>query len=546
MKDFIADTAMASAAPTAPGLVTGISGYTHPQLAAERLGTPDIQGTSTTETLINAAAVYLFKQARFNPISSLTPEVLTAQLAEWQVGYMRRFSATMDTIENRDMVVKAATGKLKMALARRQYEIVKVEGADPEEAEAHENALKQFYNNCTATSAVDRNIKGGFSRLVHFMMDAALKRYAPFEIIWQPRGDYLTACFAHVPLYFFENRTGVLRFAGNFAWDGVPLREGRWMVACGEGIMEAVTIGWMYKALGLRDWMVYSERAGIPTAVAKTPHAKNSPAWEALSDAMQRIGADSSIIIGLQDELDKLEFGTSGQLPYPILIEYLDRAIVALARGADLGTLSAHGGGGEGQGASLQGDESDLVEQHYGAMVSETLNHYVDPYVLAWHFGEGTTPCAYVRLNVPKKQDTQLELQVDEKLIGWGVPLSVESALERYGRASAGPDEPVLESQMERMMEQEAQQQGFGANARRPLTDAQKARASRLLVNQAARRACRDASAANSTALEGMRRLLGLRDPQAFAASLRSLRAGLGATDRRTRRELDAAVAIVA
>lgn len=530
-----------SSAPTSMGMDAG---YLNKGVAKERLGQPDAQQTSVTETLINAAAVYLYRQARWQPISLLTPEVLTSQLAEWNIGAFRRFSLTMDAVENRDLIVKAATGKLKMALARRNYEIVKVEGADESEADAHADALQYFYANCSATSAVDRNIRGGFSRLVQFIMDAALKRYSPFEIIWQPRGEMLTATFVHVPLWFFENRTGVLRFCGNFAWDGIPLKDGQWMVACGEGIMESIVVAAMYKLLAFRDWLIYSERNGMPVPYCRTPHANGSKGWDAIVEALTNLGPLKAAIVGMQDEIGKLDFGSAGQLPYPIMVEYFDRAIVALARGADLSTLSAHSssGGSEGQGASVQGDESDLVEQHYGAMVSETLNHYVDPWVLKWHFGEDVVPAAYCKLDVPTKKDTQMDLQVDEKLIGWGVELGIENALERYGRVEAGEGDRLLENQQQQFDQELAQQQmQFQGNSR--LTRPQAARLSRMFLGQTHRRLCRQACNAVQPLKNRIASLLEMKDDKDFAAALKGLRSDLPkirlGVDRISQRELE-------
>lgn len=526
--------------PSANALSFAQSGYTNKKVEAQRLGTPDVQQTCQVDQLLSAEAIYQYRQFRWSPISSLTPESLTSQLQEWNVGTFQRFSITMDAVENRDLVVKAATGKLKMALSRRTYEIVKVEGADPDEADAHADALRHFYANCTATSAVDRNIRGGFSRLVHFMMDAALKKYAPFEIVWQPKGDMLTASFIHVPIWFFENRTGVLRFRGNFAWDGVPLKDGNWMVTCGEGIMESIVVGYLYKLLALRDWMIYSERSGMSMPVAHTAHSLGSPGYNALSETLQNIGPDRSIIMGLQDKIDKIEFGSAGQLPYPIMIEYFDKAIVALARGADLGTLSS-GIGEEGNGASLQGDESDLVEQHYGGMVTESLNHYVDPFVLRWHFGDDVTPCAYVRLNVPQKKNIDLELKVDEALVSWGIELGVENTLERYGRVEAGPGDRILEDPMQRQMEQQAQfEQGGDPEANERMTPTQKNRLSKIFLNQSRRRLCHQVSANTRPVQQRLEKILALRNNDDFVKALRGLAQELPSLriDDKTRKEL--------
>lgn len=407
--------------------------------ATERLGTPPVQQTDVDPSIISAAAIYLYRQARFHPISQLDPQTLSWQLSEWNVGTMRRFSLTMDAVESRDAVTKCVTGKLKQSLSRHSYEIVEVDGADPAKIEAHTRVLKDFYANVTCTNAIDRNVRGGFSTLIHQMMDAALKRYAVHEIIWTPVGDEaerLTATFVFVPLWFFENRTGSLRFAGNFAWDGIPLKDGQWMVTVGDGIMEAITVAWMYKTISLRDWLIYSEKHGMPGIVGKTPFPPNSEGWKAMKTAVESVSTDFSAIIGAQDSIEAVQFGQQGTLPYPSLVEYMDKAISCIARGADLSTMSASNTA-QGQGASIQGGEGDLIEQHYGQLITETLNHYVDPQVIKWHFGDGEEPCAYVKLNVPDRKDNPTELAIDQALVAMGVQLSKSGTCERYAREQA-------------------------------------------------------------------------------------------------------------
>ncbi len=521
-------------------------------IAKERLGPPAVQQLSQSFSLINPAAVYLYRQARFAPISYLTPESLSSQLSEWNVGTMRRFSLTMDAIENRDALTKSSTGKLKMSLSRRDYEIVKVEGADDAEADAHAEALNFFYSHVEATNAIDRNLRGGFGTLVHQMMDAALKKYAVHEIVWKPvvaeDGDLcgLSATFIFVPLWFFENRTGALRFAGNFAWDGIPLKDGQWMVTVGDGIMEAISVSWMYKTIALRDLLIYSERNGMPLPIGKTPHTNNSPGWTAMKDAIESIGVNSSILIGIQDEIDKLEFGASGQLPQPILIDYCDKVISALARGADLGTLSS-GAHTQGTGASLQGEETELIEMHNGQMITETLNHYVDPQILRWTFGENVIPKAYVKLNIPKPKDTKLEILVDQFLVSCGVKLSVHGALERYGRAEAADGEETLS-----VPEQNAvQATGFGEDnlagvetngSGRMAANAQGV--SKIFIERAKARLAKDTSLAVKPLLDKLRAIAAMTNADGIQAALKKLKDDLPVYLRKINRTPDNAAAM--
>ena len=469
------------------------------QEIAQRLGTPVVQQTDQTQSIINAAAIYLYRQARFQPIASLDPQALSWQLSEWNVGTFRRFSLTMDAIENRDALTKSVTGKLKHSLSRRSYEIVKVEDADEDEAEAHAQALEVFYSNVEATNAIDRNMRGGFSTLLGLMMDCALKKYSTFEIVWKIGTDQngepaLRATFVFVPLWFFENRTGSLRFCGNFAWDGIPLKDGNWMVCVGDGIMEAIAVAWMYKTIATRDWLIYSEKHGMPGIVGQTPNAKDSPGWNAIEEAVRAVASDFSAVIGIQDKIEAVQFGQTGQLPYPPLVEYMDRCISALARGADLSTMSSghgqQGGGGKGgQGASLQGDESALIEEHYGQNLSETLQRQVDINVLKWYFGEDVIPAAYCKVNIPPKKDAQVELAIDAAMTQMGVMQSKTAVAERYSRTEASEEQIAEGDVVEKIVPPQGQngnQNGQGGDGELDETDEPGINESRRLLKLAA------------------------------------------------------------
>jgi hypothetical protein len=127
-------------------------------------------------------------------------------------------------------------------------------------------------------------------------------------------------------------------------------------------------------------------------------------------------------------------------LPYPELIERVDRLLASLWRGADLSTLSRD----RGYGASLQEKETCALEEDDAEMLTETLNRYVDEWVIRQVFGEEVRPLARVKVLVSPRECTTNDLRVDEFLLRHGAPLSVEATLNRYGRALPKAGEQVF------------------------------------------------------------------------------------------------------
>jgi len=273
-------------------------------------------------------------------------------------------------------------------------------------------------------------------------MAQALSRYwSVHEITWTPcASGELRATFWRTPLSRFENRTGTLRFLeSDGSLEGRALEPGGWLIAQGDGVGVAAAVAAVSKRLSLQDWLLYSERCGQPGVHAKTDAAAGSPEWEALLADLNGLVRDWKLLTDKGVDITPVPLSTPGTLPYPELIARMDRAIASLYRGADLSTVS--GGEGGDVGASLQGDETDILDSDTCEMISEALQRQVDPHVIRWTCGD-EEPLAGVSVSLPERPFTELDLRADETLLRLGARLSRRQALQRYGRTEAAEDEP--------------------------------------------------------------------------------------------------------
>lgn len=388
---------------------------------------------------------------RFNPLRNITPEGLVRQLDNFEAGYLGEAAASWELIEKRDDLLKAVVPKRKKAVSRQGWEVLPLATVGPEqaaEAKRHAAALEYFYRNLRCANAIDENERGGFQLLVRQMMDAVGKRYAVHEIVWRPEGGAgaegarrVTAELRFVPLTFFENTTGRLRFLeAENQTEGTPLEEGEWMVTVADGLMVASSIAWMFKYLTLNDWANYSEKQGKPGVQGVTQAERNSADWQNMADAIGQLLAGEGIVTGANEEVRVIDLAKGGNAPFAALVDRLDRMIAALWRGADLSTLSRE----HGYGASLQDKEACLLEEDDAAMIAETLHRYVDEWVIRYAFGEGVKPLAAIKVLVAGRDCTDQDLRIDAFLAEHGAPVGVGEALQRYGRALPKPGEPLL------------------------------------------------------------------------------------------------------
>lgn len=393
-----------------------------------------------THSLMTPSRIALAVQSRFNPVKTCDPITLVSALDRWRLGYLREAALIFDVLEERDDTIRNVASKRKKAPGRHGWEIVKVE--ESPQADKHAEVLEEFWNNISATSALDSNERGGARLLARQMMDAVGKRYSVHEMVWSVK-DTLTCEFRHAPLWFFEANTGKLRFLQNdYDYAGVEMDPKQWLVTVGDGLMLATSVTWMFKRLPLSDWLTFSEKFGYPVVHGEVDAEPDDAAWSALESAVQDFNKGLALVTKKGTAtINIVGRGQSGDIPFPEMIDRADRAIASLWRGGDLGTMSRDGSA---VGSNPQLSETALIEQDDRELLSETLNLQVEPIVIAWHFGEGVKPLAYIRFSGLNQQNTDLDLRVDEMLVKLGVPLSQQDAAERYNRALAEEGEPTL------------------------------------------------------------------------------------------------------
>lgn len=389
---------------------------------------------------VDAARVLNHLRAKYNPIRNLSPEYLARALDGHERGELKLAAMLWDTIERRDDRTRTVARKRKKAVGRFGWNVVMRDESG--RANRHKEAVEFFLTHLVAGDAINGDYRRGWSGLCAQMLDAVGKGRAVHELLWNPTKDGLTAEFRQVPLWFFEAKTGKLQFLeSDMAMDGTPLEPGGWMTTVEEGIMEANSIAYLFKVQPLRDWLIFCEKFGIPAVVGKTSAAKGSPEWLALEEAVANFMNDWGAVMNLDGAIEFVKAGeSSSNLPMPGLVDRCDRVIAALWRGGDLSTMSAQGEAG--QGASLQGDEGDILLQDDAELIAETFNAQVLPWITRYQFGD--EPLVEIQIPIPERSDSTKELEVDKFFLGNGLALSARDLRERYGRREPDADDVVV------------------------------------------------------------------------------------------------------
>lgn len=388
-----------------------------------------------------------YRRSRFARMR-LTPEVLTRQLEQFDAGHLRDFALTADTLPRRDDRIAVAWPKRCKAVSRRSYAVQindGLEGAAKTRAELHQASIKYAFDNCTATHALDLNKRGGWRLLARQMMDALGVRYAVHELVYQPRivdgRPQMTFTAHYAPLWFFENSTGKLRFLPEqYGIDGEEMDENEWLVTVAdEALMEPLAIARCFKQMSLIDWLAYSEKFGMPGLLGKTTAQKDSPAWEAMEEAVASFSQEWAAVCSVGDTIDLVEAGGAANMPYPSLVDRMDRAIVSICVGGDLSTMSQQG---DAVGSNPQKDAAEAFEEDDALMIEESVRQ-VSRFIIRELYDE--EPLAYLQIVIPRTKDTNDVKAKIELLVDRGVPVSTDWARQELGVPAPADGEELLQ-----------------------------------------------------------------------------------------------------
>ncbi len=365
--------------------------------------------------------------ARFNVTGNLRPENLARALEAFDNGRLGTAARIFERILKRDDVLCGLDLKRRKSVARLDAEIVMLE--DSPKARKHKKILEKFYNTISATDYSDKNSRGGLRVLISQIMDCVAMRYSAHKITFEQHGDSVRANFERYPLWLFENTSGELKLLereGQLT-DGVPLNSEEWLICKGDGLMFASSIAHLFKQLPLKDWLIYCERNGMPGIKAKTDAYPGSEQWEAARDAVSEFGAEFHAVLSQGTDIEAVDVAARGELPYPKLVERVDRILCAMWRGSDLSTIS----GSNQMGASVQWYESSLIEEADAANISDTLNRQVDTQVIKLSLGD-EEPLAKFKLKLPDYEMHKYELEIIERLCALGLNVDKIELAKRF------------------------------------------------------------------------------------------------------------------
>lgn len=235
------------------------------------------------------------------------------------------------------------------------------------------------------------------------------------------------------------------------------------------GVLRVITLAFLIRNFGLKDWSTYAEIFGMPLRLGKYPAGTPDRDKLALLEAVRMLGSDAAAIISDTTEVEFKDSVFRGTQPYEALYNAMRTEMAIAILGQQL-TNTVGPTGARAQAQVQQMVRQDLLEADC-EQLSETIERDIFQPLVGWNLGWDIASMARPRfkLHYEPVPDLQSQIDVDVKLFlppemgGLGLPFTKTQLYSRYGveppPKDAKPDDMVIDpALMERLAAQNAPQ----------------------------------------------------------------------------------------
>ena len=278
--------------------------------------------------------------------------------------------------------------------------------------------------------------------LINEIMDAVLYGYKPLELIWKERpgsAPELLDIIGKPPEWFLFDTDAEMRFKSReHPLHGEPLAPRKFLLAQQEasyanpyGFADLSMCFWpvTFKKGGLRYWVKFAEKYGMPWAIGKQPPNAPKHETEQLLDQLEAMIEDAVGVIPNNASVEMLQAsGSSGNADaYERLLMFCrsEVAIALLGQNQSTEADSTHASAMAGLGVTYELRDGDK------GLVESVLNKQLIRWIVDMHDGE-TAPAPVFEL-YEEDQVSKAQAERDEILSRTGVRFSKDYFLRTYG-----------------------------------------------------------------------------------------------------------------
>jgi phage gp29-like protein len=206
---------------------------------------------------------------------------------------------------------------------------------------------------------------------------------------------------------------------------------------------------WLYwptffKRNGIKFWLIFLEKFGMPTGVGKYPPGSLAAEKEKLLNALAAIQSDSGVIIPDGMTIELLEAARSGSADYTALYDRMDAAISKLILGHASTTDSTAGKlGGDNMASEVRSD----ITAADADLICSSFNRSVVKWLCEWNFPGAALPKVWREVEEP--EDLKSRADRDKVIYDMGYKPTLKYITETYDgefEAITPPEPPPADS----------------------------------------------------------------------------------------------------
>jgi phage gp29-like protein len=340
----------------------------------------------------------------------------------------------------RDDQVATAWGQRRLALT--SCETVVEPGADDAASKAAADALR------AELEALD------WDGITEKMLFAAFYGWGVAEILWAPGRDGRAVSFGGIKVrdrarFRTDVQGGVYLWVSTTGWVQMPPKKFWWVTHGADNSDQPYGLGlahqlyWpvFFKRNDVKFWLVFLERFGQPTAIAKLTHAQimdttigadGKTNRQRALEMLRQIATDAGVVVPADDErgnpvVSLLEAARSGAADYEALVARMNEAISKVVVGQ---TMTVDNGSSRSQAEVHAGVKQQLVASD-SDLLCGTFNDGPVQWWTEWNFPGATAPKVYRHTEPP--EDLNARAERDSKIKALGYEPTEDYITETYG-----------------------------------------------------------------------------------------------------------------
>ncbi|MEC4750000.1 DUF935 family protein [Methylomicrobium sp. Wu6] len=334
----------------------------------------------------------------------------------------------------RDDQVATVLQQRKLALSSKEWAVMA--GGTKRADKAAANFITEQLNNIP------------FDRLTEKMLSGLFWGYAVAECLWARDGQFIALADVKVKKQrrFGFAPDGSLRLLTSKAPQGkeLPVRK-FWAFSTGAdddddpyGLGLAHWLYWptFFKRNGIKFWLIFLEKFGMPTAVGKYPTSASADEKSRLLQALYAVQVDSGIRIPDTMQIELLEAARSGSADYTALYDRMNAAISKVVLGHTGSSDSTPGRlGGEDMASEVRGD---LIKAD-ADLICSSFNLSIVKWLIDWNFPGAALPKVW--REVEEAEDLKSRAERDKIIFDMGYKPTLKYIADTYdGEFEAKPE----------------------------------------------------------------------------------------------------------